>query len=209
LAAVLAAITVAAALLEANTHPPSSAGVDVTATTVTMAADVANDARYNPAINVDGGPSPAAIDNDAYDGGAGNMPVQVAVVSVISNATKSSLHAYFEGVRWPLNKALPKGTEFLNGPLGDITRQFLLVKTQVARQLLNYKKEKFMNTQVSILLNPSDQDERIREGMTMSARKVEPDDDTFVSDDTPECRVLWETATDNVFEMADADDNNQ
>ena len=41
------------------------------------------------------------------------------------------------------------------------------------------------------------------------ARKVEPDDDTFVSDDTPECRVLWETATDNVFEMADADDNNQ
>ena len=41
------------------------------------------------------------------------------------------------------------------------------------------------------------------------ARKVELDDDTFVSDDTPECRVLWETATDNVFEMADADDNNQ
>ena len=41
------------------------------------------------------------------------------------------------------------------------------------------------------------------------ARKVEPDDDTFVSDDTPECRLLWETATDNVFEMADADDNNQ
>ena len=42
-------------------------------------------------------------------------------------------------------------------------------------------------------------------------RKVEPDDHTFVSDDTPEasqCRVLWETATDNVFEMADADDNN-
>ena len=28
-------------------------------------------------------------------------------------------------------------------------------------------------------------------------RKVEPDDDTFVSDDTPDCRVLWETATDN------------
>ena len=41
------------------------------------------------------------------------------------------------------------------------------------------------------------------------ARKVEPDDDMFVSDDTPECRVLWETATDNVFEMADADNNNQ
>ena len=114
LAAVLAAVTVAAASLEANTRPPSSVGVDVTATTVTMAADVAYDARYDPAINVDGGPSPAALDNDADDGGAGNMPVQVAVVSVILNAAKSSLHAYFEGVvRWPLNKALPKGAEFL------------------------------------------------------------------------------------------------
>ncbi len=40
-------------------------------------------------------------------------------------------------------------------------------------------------------------------------KKVEPDDDTFISDDTPECRVLWEMATDNVFELADVDDNNQ
>ena len=70
-----------------------------------MAADVANNARYDPAANVDGGPSPAALDNDADDGGAGNMLVQAAVVSVISNAAKSSLHVYFEGVRWPLTKA--------------------------------------------------------------------------------------------------------
>jgi hypothetical protein len=41
------------------------------------------------------------------------------------------------------------------------------------------------------------------------AKKVESDDDMFVSDDTPECRVLWEMATDNVFELADADNNNQ
>ena len=93
-----------------------------------MAANVANDAHYNPAVNVDGGPSPAALDNDADDGGAGNTSVQVAVVSVISNAAKSSLRAYFEGVNWPLNKALPKGAKFLNGPLGDITRQFLSSK---------------------------------------------------------------------------------
>jgi len=93
---------------------------------------------------------------------------KVAAVSVISNAAKSALRAYFEGVNWPLNKALPKGAEFLNGPLGDIMRQFRLVKTQVAGQLLNYKKEKFMNTQVSILFNPSNLDERMREGMAMS-----------------------------------------
>ena len=72
-ATVLAADTVAAASWEANTHPPSSIGIDVTATAATTAADVTNDARYNPAINVDGGPSPAALDNDndADDGGQG------------------------------------------------------------------------------------------------------------------------------------------
>jgi hypothetical protein len=164
----LAAVTIAAASPEMTTCPPSSIGVNVTATAVTTAADVTDNARYDPATNVDGGPSPAALGNDADVRGAGNTLVQAAVVSVISNATKSSLHAYFEGVNWPLNKALPKGAEFFNGPLGDITRQFLLVKMQVARQLLNYKKEKFMNMQVSILLNPSDLDKRIREGMAMS-----------------------------------------
>ena len=97
---------------------------------------------------------------------------KVASVSVILNAAKSALHAYFEGLNWPLNKALPKGAKFLNGPLGDIMRQFRLVKTQVARQLLNYKKEKSMHTQVSILLNPSDLDERIREGMVMSLAEL-------------------------------------
>jgi hypothetical protein len=32
-----------------------------------MADDVANDARYNPTVSVNGGPSPAALDNDADD----------------------------------------------------------------------------------------------------------------------------------------------
>ena len=105
-ATVLAAVTVSAASSEANTRPPSSVDVDLTATAVTTAADIANDARYDPAINVDGGPSPAALDDDADDGGAGNTSVQVAaVLSIISNAAKSSLCAFFEGVRWPLNKA--------------------------------------------------------------------------------------------------------
>ena len=55
LATVLAAVTVAAASSEANTRPPLSVSVDVTATAVTKAADVANDARYDPPVNVDGG----------------------------------------------------------------------------------------------------------------------------------------------------------
>jgi len=124
---------------------------------------------------------------------------KVAVESVILNAAKSALRAYFEGVNWPLNKALPKGAEFLNGPLGDITRQFRLVKTQVACQLLNYKKEKFMNTQVSILLNPSDLDERIREGMAISTaefvlstltRMCDPDPSLYGSDFSNLCVMM-------------------
>jgi len=57
----LAAVTVAATLLETTTRPPLSVGVDITATTVTTAADVSDDARYNPDVNVHGGPSPAAL----------------------------------------------------------------------------------------------------------------------------------------------------
>jgi hypothetical protein len=94
----LAAVTVAEASSEANTHPPLSVDIDITATTVTTAG------RRCP-LRFDGGPSPAALDNDADDGGAGNMLVQAAVVSVISKTAKSSLREYFEGVRWPLNKA--------------------------------------------------------------------------------------------------------
>jgi hypothetical protein len=93
------------------------------------------------------------------------------VSSVITSAAKISLHAYFEGANWPLNKALPRGAEFLCGPLGDIVRQYCLEKTQVAGQLLNYKKGKFMNMQVSILLNQSNLDKRIHEGMAMSTPK--------------------------------------
>jgi hypothetical protein len=58
-------------------------------------------------------------------------------VSIISNAAKSSLCAYFEGVNWPLNKALPKGAEFLNGPLGDIMRQFMTVTDRHHQDLPN------------------------------------------------------------------------
>ncbi len=119
---------------------------------------------------------------------------------VISSAAKISLRAYFEGANWPLNKALPRGAEFLCGPLGDVVRQYCLKKTQVARQLLNYKKGKFMNTQVSILHNQSDlADERIREGMAMSTprfasstllRICDPDSLSYGSDFSNLCVVM-------------------
>jgi hypothetical protein len=58
------------------------------------------------------------------------------------------------------------------GLLGDIVRKYNLQKTQVVvRQFQNYKKKKFMNMQVSILLNPSDLDERLHEGTAMPTSK--------------------------------------
>jgi hypothetical protein len=70
---------------------------------------------------------------------------------------------------------------------------------QVARQLLNYKKGKFLNMQVSILLNQSDLDERIGEGMAMSApnlvsstllRICDPEPSSYGSDFSHLCYVM-------------------
>jgi hypothetical protein len=51
------------------------------------------------------------------------MSKQVVVLSVISSTAKLSLCAFFDGVNWLLNKALPRDAEFLSGPLGEIARQ--------------------------------------------------------------------------------------
>ncbi len=61
----LAAVTVATALLEANTQPPLSVGVDVTATVVATAANIADDTHHNFAAKVNGGPPPVYAGWDA------------------------------------------------------------------------------------------------------------------------------------------------
>jgi hypothetical protein len=66
-----AAVTVTAASSETATRPPLSVGVDVTATAVTTASNIADDARYDPAVNINGGSYPASLVDDAYDGGQG------------------------------------------------------------------------------------------------------------------------------------------
>ncbi len=53
-----AAITVTAGSSEMTTRPPSSINVNVPATAITMAADVADVTRHNFAANVDGSPPP-------------------------------------------------------------------------------------------------------------------------------------------------------
>jgi hypothetical protein len=98
--------------------------------------------------------------------------VAMPVPSKISSAAKLSLRTYFEGVDWPLDKALPRGAEFLDGPLGTIAKQHSLRKLPVARQLLNYKRGMFLNMQISILLNLSDICERLYESIGCTSNFV-------------------------------------
>jgi hypothetical protein len=86
----------------------------------TVAAD--NEDDDNNDVRIHPSPEPTAAVGGNTVKVAGTTSRQVAVLSVISNAAKISLHAYFEGSDWPLNKALPRGAEFLRGPLGDIVR---------------------------------------------------------------------------------------
>ncbi len=93
------------------------------------------------------------------------------VQTVISPTAKSLLCAYFASVNWPLKKDLPKGGEFMPSSLGVIMRDHNLVKTQVSRQLLNYKKEVFEFQQLAIILSASsilELEQMIRDGMSMT-----------------------------------------
>jgi hypothetical protein len=118
-----------------------------------------------------------------------------AVPSMIFSTAKTILRAYFKRVDWPLNKALPRGAEFLNGPLRDIVKQQGLEEAQEARQLLNYKRGKY--TQVSILLNPPDLDERLCKGIgctswfvSSTLRRIYSPKEDSSSDFRNLCRVV-------------------
>jgi hypothetical protein len=60
-----AAITIAVGLLETTTHPPLSIDVNVPATAITTAANVANNTRHNFFANIDGSPPPVYAGWDA------------------------------------------------------------------------------------------------------------------------------------------------
>jgi hypothetical protein len=95
-------------------------------------------------VDVGGSNDDEGGDRGTTAGGGGDqfrgVPVNPHGAAVISHAAKLSLRAYFERVGWPLNKVLPRGEAFYSGDLGMIVREHCLIKMQVSRQLLNYKK---------------------------------------------------------------------
>lgn len=79
---------------------------------------------------------------------------------VITAAAKAALKAFFTDKNWPLNKCLPRGK--LEGELATITAKFGLEKSQLSRQLANYKKERFGHSTITLTHTT----EAIRETLT-------------------------------------------
>ena len=68
-----------------------------------------------------------------------------------------------------MNNVLPRGEAFFGGEIGNIVKEFGLLKAQVSWQLLNYKRERFGFQQVAVIICSSDLDGRIREEMLLSS----------------------------------------
>lgn len=103
------------------------------------------------------------------DDGAETTPKNKPAVTPITAAAKSALHAYFIKADWPRNKLLPKGNDFPKSDVGVIASEFQLVRDQVVWQLAKYKKERFEHTQVTVIMNPSDLGQRMRDSLSMNA----------------------------------------
>jgi hypothetical protein len=88
------------------------------------------------------------------------LPMMTTVT--ITNAAKISLRAYLHYPR----------DFFIYSTLGNIMSEFHLVRSHIAWQLLNYKKEKYQHGQVKINLNSSDLWQRICDSLLMSTLEV-------------------------------------
>ena len=71
-------------------------------------------------------------------------------------------------MNWPLNKNLPQGEGYHNSEFGKIVLEFGLNREQVRRQLNNYKDAKYGNSQIKLILDADQLEEKIRMGLSMT-----------------------------------------
>jgi hypothetical protein len=126
-----------------STEPSSPSGTSLDTDPAAIAAAAALEMTTHASLSVDAtytAADTAAIDDEDDDSNNVQIPPRVAgttskqvttSVTVISSAAKLSLCA-FEGDKWLLSKALPRGNEFLSGLLRKIVRLYSLIKVQVA-----------------------------------------------------------------------------
>ena len=176
-ASVIRGEEVAATAEERLPQAQTSASATSNASPTTIADHVTNDAQPEDtqptsgsqsididAKTVEGGS--IDVGADSSDGGAKTTPKNKAPITA---AAKSALRAYFIKVDWSRNQLLPKGNDFTKSEVGSIASEFQLVRDQVVRQLANYKKERFEHTQVTVIMNPSDLGQRMRDSLSMNA----------------------------------------
>ena len=87
----------------------------------------------------------------------------------ISAIAKKELRDYFTATNWPLNKFLPRGKESnLDLNLQSILNKHGLDKSQLARQLRGFKAEKYGNSQITIIINADELEEKMRLSLSMT-----------------------------------------
>ncbi|KAL9181669.1 hypothetical protein ACHAXT_012012 [Thalassiosira profunda] len=109
-------------------------------------------------------PSSAAASSAPPASGAGSGE---AATKPITKAAKKAVKDYFAAKNWPLNKDLPRGA--FADDLQKIATEHGLKRSQVTRQLRNYKKERYGLALVKIILKEGELAEKIREGLATTA----------------------------------------
>ena len=72
----------------------------------------------------------------------------------ITAAAKQKLREYFIAENWPLDTPLLRGADDnLDSRLRAIKTKFDLNKPQIARQLKNFKEEKYGNSQITLIID--------------------------------------------------------
>ena len=87
----------------------------------------------------------------------------------ITKAAKAELHAYFASLNWPLNKQLRKGA--FASDLQTIVDKHSLLRPQISRQLINFKKAKYGLSLVRLMLSKDELTGKLQEGLGMCAKE--------------------------------------
>jgi hypothetical protein len=100
----------------------------------------------------------------------------------------------------------------LSGSDNDVDNQLIL--SYIIERYANMRGTYFVRylkgnsgNQIQKLANSQATRTKVTHAVVYAKKEESDNEDTYISDDTPECQALWETATDNVFELADTDDN--
>ena len=116
------------------------------------------------------GELPTRLSDDALAPPAPSPPtVTIGRTPPITAAEKTRLGSFFFAAQWPLNRKLDTGQKFLGSDVGRIASQLGLNRSQVSRQLLNYKNEKYGNTRISVFLRADELEEKMWLGLSMTA----------------------------------------